>query len=103
MIAILVYLLGIAIIPMILLTLFEIRGYYYIHEPIAMVAVWSAAILIGVRYDKGGIHSQRRSRGNGKSYDIYDNQSFRRRVRGTTRGVKDIKAYYRGMAGGGYR
>ena len=36
-------------------------------------------------------------------YDIYDNQSFRRRVRGTTRGAKDIKAYYRGMAGGGYR
>jgi hypothetical protein len=47
MIAILTYLLGIAIIPMILLTLFEIRGYYYIHEPVAMVAVWSAVILIG--------------------------------------------------------
>ena len=44
MITILIYLLGIAIIPMILLTLFEIRGYYYIHELVAMVAVWSAVM-----------------------------------------------------------
>lgn len=41
---ILIYLLGLSIIPMILLTLFEIRGYYYIHEPVAMVAVWSAVM-----------------------------------------------------------
>jgi len=46
MITILVYLLGLSIIPLMVLALFEIRGYYYIHEPIAMVAVWSA-ILIG--------------------------------------------------------
>ena len=46
MITILIYLLGLSIIPLITLTLFEIRGYHYIHEPIAMVAVWSA-ILIG--------------------------------------------------------
>lgn len=47
MITILIYLLGLSIIPLIVLALFEIRGYYYIHEPIAMVAVWSAVILIG--------------------------------------------------------
>lgn len=47
MITILVYLLGLSIIPLIVLILFEIRGYFYIHEPIAMVAVWSAVIAIG--------------------------------------------------------
>lgn len=47
MITILVYLLGLSIIPLITLALFEIRGYYYIHEPVAMVAVWSAVIVIG--------------------------------------------------------
>ena len=47
MITILVYLLGLSIIPLIVLTLFEIRGYYYIHEPVAMVAVWSTVIMIG--------------------------------------------------------
>ena len=47
MITLLTYLLGLSIIPLITLTLFEIRGYYYIHEPVAMVAVWSAVILIG--------------------------------------------------------
>ena len=44
MITILIYLLGLSIIPLITLTLFEIRGYYYIHEPVAMVAVWSAVM-----------------------------------------------------------
>ena len=47
MITLLTYLLGLSIIPLIVLTLFEIRGYYYIHEPIAMVAVWSAIMVIG--------------------------------------------------------
>lgn len=47
MITLLIYLLGLSIIPLIVLALFEIRGYYYIHEPVAMVAVWSAVILIG--------------------------------------------------------
>lgn len=47
MITLLIYLLGLSIIPLITLTLFEIRGYYYIHEPIAMVAVWGVVILIG--------------------------------------------------------
>lgn len=47
MITLLTYLLGLSIIPLIVLTLFEIRGYFYIHEPIVMVTVWSAVILIG--------------------------------------------------------
>ena len=47
MITILVYLLGLSIIPLIVLTLFEIRGYYYIHEPVAMVTVWSMVMMIG--------------------------------------------------------
>ena len=46
-ITILIYLLGLSIIPLIVLALFEFRGYFYIHEPVAMVAVWSAVILIG--------------------------------------------------------
>lgn len=44
MITLLVYLLGLSIIPLITLALFEIRGYFYIHEPIVMVAVWSAVM-----------------------------------------------------------
>jgi hypothetical protein len=44
MITLLTYLLGLSIIPLITLTLFEIRGYFYIHEPVAMVAVWSAVM-----------------------------------------------------------
>ena len=46
MITILIYLLGLSIIPLITLTLFEIRGYWRTCELIAMVAVWSAAILL---------------------------------------------------------
>ena len=46
MITLLTYLLGLSIIPLITLTLFEVRGYYYIHEPVAMVAVWSAVMLV---------------------------------------------------------
>ena len=44
MIAILIYLLGIAIIPIILLTLFEIRGYWRTCELMTMWAVWSAIV-----------------------------------------------------------
>lgn len=47
MITLLTYLLGLSIIPLIVLTLFEIRGYFYIHEPVAIVTVWSAVIVIG--------------------------------------------------------
>jgi hypothetical protein len=47
MIALLTYLLGLSIIPLIVLALFEIRGYWRMCELIAMVAVWSAVILIG--------------------------------------------------------
>jgi hypothetical protein len=44
MITLLTYLLGLSIIPLTTLALFEIRGYFYIHEPVAMVAVWSAVM-----------------------------------------------------------
>lgn len=44
MITILIYLLGIAIIPMILLTLFECRGYWRTCELMTMWAVWSAIV-----------------------------------------------------------
>lgn len=44
MITILIYLLGISIIPLISLTLFEIRGYWRMCELIAMVVVWSAVM-----------------------------------------------------------
>lgn len=44
MITILIYLLGLSIIPLITLTLFEIRGYFYIYEPVAMVVIWSAVM-----------------------------------------------------------
>lgn len=44
MITILIYLLGIAIIPMILLTLFEIRGYWRMCELMTMWVIWSAAM-----------------------------------------------------------
>ena len=47
MITILVYLLGIAIIPMILLTLFECRGYWRTCELMTMWVIWSAVIAIG--------------------------------------------------------
>ena len=47
MITILIYLLGLSIIPLITLTLFEIRGYWRICELMTMVAVWSAVIMIG--------------------------------------------------------
>jgi hypothetical protein len=47
MITLLTYLLGLSIIPLIVLTLFEIRGYWRMCELIAMVTVWSAVILIG--------------------------------------------------------
>ena len=52
MITILIYLLGLSIIPLISLTLFEIRGYYYIHEPIVMVVVWS--VVMGAYFLIGG-------------------------------------------------
>lgn len=44
MITLLIYLLGLSIIPLISLTLFEIRGYWRMCELIAMVAVWSAVM-----------------------------------------------------------
>ena len=53
MITILIYLLGLSIIPLITLALFEIRGYFYIHEPGAMVAVWSA--VMGAYCMMGGV------------------------------------------------
>ena len=47
MITILVYLLGLSIIPLTTLTLFEIRGYWRICELMTMVTVWSAVMVIG--------------------------------------------------------
>ena len=44
MITLLIYLLGLSIIPLITLTLFEIRGYWRTFELVAMVAVWSAVM-----------------------------------------------------------
>ena len=46
-ITILIYLLGLSIIPLITLALFEIRGYWRMCELATMWAVWSAVILIG--------------------------------------------------------
>ena len=44
MIAILIYLLGLSIIPLIVLALFEIRGYWRMCELMTMWAVWSAVM-----------------------------------------------------------
>ena len=44
MITILIYLLGLSIIPLIVLALFEIRGYWRMCELMTMVAVWSAVM-----------------------------------------------------------
>ena len=46
MITILIYLLGLSIIPLITLTLFEIRGYWRMCELVTMWVIWSAAILL---------------------------------------------------------
>ena len=44
MITILIYLLGLSIIPLITLTLFEIRGYWRMCELVTMVTVWSVVM-----------------------------------------------------------
>ena len=47
MITILIYLLGLSIIPLIILTLFEIRGYWRMCELVAMWVIWSAVMVMG--------------------------------------------------------
>ena len=46
MITILIYLLGLSIIPIISLTLFEIRGYWRMCELMTMWVIWSAVMLV---------------------------------------------------------